>query len=179
MCEERGDDNASMDYMYHFIVTAEHGFPPWDSEGELAIADDIRARITAWRNGDWRPDGSDDDDLEDDADDDDEVDALAADNYEPEPEFDNHESTLTQSSDDEWWLNERKEQLNRAAYYLRQALQYDDCVGEGSSLVSQDHRAKIHDNGAWQIIDEDMVKETYAIYKENDNKIGITSTSND
>eukprot|EP01050_Picozoa_sp_SAG11_P019124 SAG11_NODE_3000_length_2776_cov_13.243183_2_plen_191_part_00 len=65
-----------------------HGFPPWDPEGELAIADDIRARITAWRNGDWRPDGSDDDDSKDDADDDDEVDALAADNYEPSDEDD-------------------------------------------------------------------------------------------
>eukprot|EP01050_Picozoa_sp_SAG11_P044606 SAG11_NODE_21788_length_418_cov_6.018809_1_plen_40_part_01 len=40
---------------------------------------------------------------------------MAADYYELEPEFDNYESTLTQSNDDEWWLTERKEQLNRAA----------------------------------------------------------------
>eukprot|EP01050_Picozoa_sp_SAG11_P005398 SAG11_NODE_380_length_9956_cov_6.339454_4_plen_453_part_00 len=53
-------------------------------------------------------------------------------------------------------------------YYLRQALQYIDCdcIGEGSSLVSQDHRVKVHDDGAWQVIDEDMVKETYAIQGE-------------
>jgi len=65
-------------------------------------------------------------------------------------------------------MTERKEQLNRAAYYLRQALQHSDCdyIGEGSSLVAQEHRVKVHDDGAWQIIDEDMVKETYAIQGE-------------
>ena len=173
-CERDGDDYASMDYTYHFLPVGadpENGFPPWDPTGELGNADDIRARIMAWKSGDWRPDESDDDDSEDDADDDEEVEveALAADYYEPEPEVDNYESTLTWSNDDELWLTERKEQLNRAAYYLRQALQHIDCdcIGEGSSLVSQEHRVKVLDDGAgFQIIDEDMVKETYAIQGE-------------
>ena len=83
-CERSGDDNAAMDYAYHFLPMGhdpDWGFPPWDPTGELGIADDIRARITAWKNGDWRPDESDDDDSEDDADDDEEVEveALAAD----------------------------------------------------------------------------------------------------
>jgi hypothetical protein len=173
-CERDGDDYASMDYTYHFLPVGadpENGFPPWDPTGELGNADDIRARIMAWKSGDWRPDESDDDDSEDDADDDEEVEveALAADYYEPEPEVDNYESTLTWSNDDELWLTERKEQLNRAAYYLRQALQHIDCdcIGEGSSLVSQEHRVKVLDDDAGlQIIDEDMVKETYAIQGE-------------
>jgi hypothetical protein len=154
-CEREGDGNASMDYMYHFLGTAEHGFPPWDPKGRLGAVDDIRATITAWKSGDWRPDESDDDDSGDDADDDEEVEVEAL-YYEPEPEVDN----------DEWWLNDRKEQLNRAAYYLRQALRHDG-YGEGSGLVQQDHRTKVHDNGTIEILDwDEIIKETYAIQGE-------------